>query len=545
MPGRDEESLHVVVPGEDRHPRVPAPPAAAPGSAADSRARTPARPAAQLIASGSFWTISAQVSPLIVNLLLTPYIIAAFGLDRYGLFMLVTVLVTFLGSFDAGLGASAGRYLAIYAGQDDRRAATSLVVSLLVLVLGVTAVGSAALWFLAPVVLTLFDLPSAVFDEGVVLLRTQALLVGLAVARGLFFSTLTSHGRFAVTGLTTTSLYVVYVAGLLVTIDRELGLVGVAVTLSLQQLVATLILVPASLRHLTRHGMRLWTLQEYRTFFSFAARIQLVGLTTLVNQEVDAIVIGALFRIRDVAVYAAGANFAAQLRNVMTNVLSPVQVVLGNTLGERGRPALDERFAGLQRHWVAAVSGWCAVGAPAAFVGVPAWLGPEFESSGPIAGLLVLGSLFPLGGGVLTQYLTVVGEAGVVARYALVTIAVNLALTVPLCLLGPLGVVLATVLAQVAGALLLLRLARARVPGLPSWLRRVPVRAAVLAFGTTTLLEALLRSYLPRGPAGLLLAGAPAALGLVLFAAAHLGPKGAAALPGRLRALRRTEEHTP
>ena len=74
-----------------------------------------------VLVRGGGWNAAAQLSPILVNLALTPYVIHGLGLARFGLYILAVSIADFFSSFDGGLYAAAQRYFAVYAGQTDRK----------------------------------------------------------------------------------------------------------------------------------------------------------------------------------------------------------------------------------------------------------------------------------------------------------------------------------------------------------------------------------------------------------------------------------------
>ena len=235
---------------------------------------------------------------------------------------------------------------------------------------------------------------------------------------------------------------------------------GAAVTILAQQLAAALLLVPRSLRYLTRTGMGFFTRGELHEFLVFSTKVQVVGWATLFLQEISAVVIGAVLPVRNVAVFNAGASFATQLRGVPINVIPPIQTTLGHALGRGGEDALVTEARRLQRFWIIGITGWCAAAGPACYFGIRAWLGPQFHASGIIALAMMLGSVFYLSTKVLTTTLTVSGRPGFEARYCVAMVVVNLVLLPAGVALGPVGVVSAAVVAQAASAAYLGRIVR-------------------------------------------------------------------------------------
>jgi ABC-type Na+ efflux pump permease subunit len=115
---------------------------------------------------------------------------------------------------------------------------------------------------------------------------------------------------------------------------------------------------------------------------------------------------------------------------------------------------------------------------------------------------------------------------------------VNIVLTVPMVLLGSLGVVAATAIGQLVSAVYLLHDVRRSVRhDLPNPLRHVPLLRGAAAAALTFGLEVAIRPYLPVGPVGLLAAGVPALLGLATFAALVFGLRQAARIVTRPRSV--------
>src|ERR687895_326374 len=94
-------------------------------------ARTRSRPGSSS-AGGSLihrvgWNGLAQILPLLVQLALTPYLIRVLGLDGYGLWSLILVMIGTLSALDGGIGASLARFFAVHAARDVPAEAGRLV----------------------------------------------------------------------------------------------------------------------------------------------------------------------------------------------------------------------------------------------------------------------------------------------------------------------------------------------------------------------------------------------------------------------------------
>ena len=489
------------------------------------------RGAGATVLRGSTWLTAAQLAPLVVNIALTPVVIAGLGVDRYGLFIFVNIVASVLATFDGGLGVAAQRYFALYAGAGDRDSTTRLLRTLTLLASGASLVLFGALFFLVPPALALFRIPDALLPEGVFLLRTLVVLVGIATLRNVYAALINAEQRFALTSLTLLVGYAVYTTGVLVTVANGWGLRAIAVTFVLQQLVTTLLIVPAALR-LTVRARGLVPRAELVGFLQYGLRAMWTSLMNLFSLQTDVLVVGAVFPVRQVGVYSSGANFALQVRNVPGNALAPLQAALGRVVGERGPAAALGQYERLQRLWVVGTTGWGVVALAASSFGVTAWLGPAFATSGTIAAILLAGYLPVLWAGALMMWTQVLGHPGLAARCATIAAVLNVGLTLALVVpFGLVGIVVATASTQVLSALLLLHLARRRLthPG-RGFLREVPVLPAVAAAVVVVALELLARPIVPSGALGLAACGLLAAPGLGVFAVLALGPRRAWAL---------------
>lgn len=473
---------------------------------------------------GASWNVAAQLAPVVINLVLTPYLIHGLGIDRYGLYALAATITIFLTSFDGGIATTAQRFFSIYAGRDDRVTSTRLLCTLAAIVVVAGGALSAADWVLSPVIAALFRMPTQYRPEAVFLLRTFGVLVTISLLHGLFVSLLQARQRYSWTSKATIASYLAWAAGLYITVQAHDGLRGVALSLIGEQVLATIVILPAALRYLSARATGFLPRSEVRHFFGYASKVQVMGIAAMANSQLDALVIGAILPVRNVGLYNAGANVSTQLRYVATSVLPPASTRLASTFGRSGQPDTQNEMARLQRLWVIATSGWCSAGIGAAYFGVVAWLGPQFRISALVCMILLAGHTVNLLTGVMTVYVGAVGRPGLETRYGIFAVIVNLGLTVPLAFVGVLGVVAATAVGSVVSSLYLLRVVHRRLsPDIPSYLSDVPVFRCLLCLAVTVGLEFAVAPVAPLGPLGLVVCAVPALCGLACYSVSFLG----------------------
>jgi O-antigen/teichoic acid export membrane protein len=482
----------------------------------------------RVIARGSSWVTASQLIILGGNLALTPFMIHGLGVERYGLFVLTATMAAFLGNFNGGLAATANRYFPIYAGTDDRVATTRLLVTFVLLVLVLGVVTGLVAWFVSPLVVNLLKMSTSLRAQSLFLFRTLAVLLVLGLVHQLVAAVITARQRFDRVIQCSLLCYAIWVGGLVWVVEHHEGLRGVAIVFVAQQAATVVVIVPTACRYLTKMGLSLLPWHEVRQLLSFSFKMQVGGLAWFLNNQLDTFIVGTL-SVRTVGIYNTGNSLATQLNSLVSNVLGPTAVQLGNTYGKEGSERVFEQFRRMQRIWVAAVTGWSAVGMAAAYFGVVAWLGPGFHLGGWVAVVIIAGYIPVQCAGMLSLYINALLQAGIEMRYGLVMLALNMVLMVPLSLLGAIAVAAAAGVAQVVSAAYFVHMARRTIRAdIPNFFKQMPVLRAAAAAIATLALEFLLRPHLSTGPLGLIECVPPAIVGLALYALLLAGPRRAA-----------------
>lgn len=492
------------------------------------------RSGARALLSGASWQASSQVAPLVINLALTPYIITGLGPARYSVFLLVSSLSAILSQFDGGIGQSALRFFTLNFGRDDKVATTRMLTTLgsLIAVVGVCLTLAAIV--LTDQVLGFFGLADELVWEAAILLRVLCALVGALLLRNVFNSVLLAAGLFRLTAIAIMLGYVVYVIGLVLTVEFGWGLPGIAVTMILQQIVGTLVTVPASIRLLDRRGVGWMNRADLRVFFRYAWRVQVTGLVVMVQAHKDQLVAGRVLSAQLSGPYGQGSNFASQLRQLPLNALAPIQANIGSRVGALGPDAAVATAERLQRVWVRLICCWCVIGVPTTYVGVRAWLPDSFALASSVAAILLAGSMFPLSIVVIRVWALTLGHSEIELRASLAGLVINVIVSLALYqVFGLLGVVAGTAISQTCSALIYSWLASRILPVAPgSFIREIPWWQAVVCGLLVTLCQLYIAPYLPRGVLGLLAAaavGTPTALLLLVLALRRSGLRDARA----------------
>lgn len=490
---------------------------------------------------GTGWLALAQMSPLVFNLALTPYLIHGFGVGLYGVFLLVAVIQQFAGSIDGGVGASSRRYFGIYMGRGDRAGMTRLLSSLFVVMTVVAATLCCLLVWAAPQIMAFFP-GSAEDPEGAVyLLRTMIVLAAISQVRGVFAQVLLTSNLFRITALGDLFGFFAYAGGMIFAVRNDLGLVGIAWAFIAQQVFPTIMVMPAALRRLDWSAVRFAPRSVLKEFFGFSWKIQISGTLTLLADYGDSLFVGRLAAPQMTA-FGTGASFASTMRGVPFNASVPIDANIVRAIGEHGPAGAVDQVAKIQRLWVRLIAGWIAVGVPASGFGVTVWLHLGTDLPGQVAAVVLLAFGVTLTMMVQRLWLNGLGRSGLTLSYDVINMVINLSLTFPLILsFGVVGTITATLVAALTAAAYLTWVGRRRVEArLPAPWSEIPWLPALAACALSAVCcwaatHYVVGSVVPYGALALLTVGAAAAPALLLYVVHIVGVSRLRALIGRVR----------
>jgi len=443
---------------------------------------------------------------------------------------LLIILLATITSLDGGVGASLARFFAMHAARGEREDVTRLLIGaagLFALFSGLVLAASAVV---ATSVVRILDIDPALRDEAAHVLRWLGVLVLLGMWSNAVVALLQAHARFLALLIATFLSSAGYVFAVLA--SRGMGLNALIIGVSVRFGVLIVIGLVAGRHDLRLPRPLLLPRQMRRDFFAYASRMQASSVTTFLNSEVDAIVIGLLLPVRYVGIYAVGAQAAAALRALPLVAFHPILRRLTTVFTIDGLAGAVREFRAVQERWLPAVLGYGAVATVAVGFGVAMWLGPEYHMSGVVAAVLMAGFTVHVSlTGVRTCFVRAIGRPGLETRYSLLSTVVNLALTVPLAIaFGAVGVVSATTIALSGASLYFVRacervapLHRVQLSG--RWVLSITAACTVTLIGELAVLQTPWRGTLP-----LAISVVPAIVGLGVLVVG--GKPGVGALAG-------------
>lgn len=395
---------------------------------------------------------ASQFSAMLASLIFLPLLIKAFGIEKYGLFMLATSVSAYVVLLDLGIGSALTKFVAEHHATGDRDALAGSASSALLLYTGVGVVAALVMGAVGALSGVIFDV-SATDAE---LLRSM-LWVGAAFQLWFWPASIGRHilaglqrfGVLSATAIMSTVLTIVATIAVIATGEGPLMLVGlngvVMVVVSIANLVAARRLV--GLRLL---GYASASRVHIAAIFSFSWAVLVVELAdALFYQQTDRVLLGILAGAAAVGLYEAAAKFNALVTYLSALMVSAV-MPLASSMGAAGREAsLHSLLIRGTKYTAALVSPIVVVVVVFARPLITVWLGPDFSDQAIVAQVLVLPHLLTSLGLVGDAIIVSKGRLGGRVPYILGQAFLNVALSAVLIpRLGVLGVAIGTSVAH-------------------------------------------------------------------------------------------------
>ncbi|GIX10487.1 flippase [Elioraea sp.] len=396
-----------------------------------------ARAGTRRLVSGVVWNMLGRGLPLVVALALTPPLVAALGIERWGLFTLALGLVGVFGVFDLGLGAALTRTLAERIGRGERAGEGALVASALALLLVLSMLLAAALWLAVPALVERgLNVPPPLQAEAVAGLRVLAAAAPLVVVNAALWGVLAAHQRFRAANLAAMPVAVLYYLGPLLVLLVWDSLAGVMVALVGARLLNTVAYAALIRRIVPGISPRAVSLRAVAPLLRLGGWMSLSGVLTQVSLYADRFLIGALLSLAAVAFYATPLDLVMRLWILPVAVAQALLPALASSFR-----AMPGETAALLRRGTLLIAGLvlpgCAALSVLAHPLLRLWLGAAFADGGAeVLRILAVGILFSCAGFAPGSLLDAIGRPDVTARFALALALVSLPVTVLLLLVA-------------------------------------------------------------------------------------------------------------
>ncbi len=390
----------------------------------------------------------------VIGLFLTPYIIHYIGLERFGLWAIMTVITGYFALFDCGVGSTFVKFISdSYTKRDFKKINRIINTGILFYSFFGLVVMAVTLVFVH-LFLGFFKIPPALLSEAKLVVVAGVFLFICNNALGPLSSIQSGLQRMDISNKIAIGISFLYVAGIVFFLKSGFGLNGLIMNSIILSGIVAVINVAVAFRLVpsVRLGIVFFDWPMMRSLFNFGYRVQITKISGVITAQTDKILIVYFLSLGLVSFYQLGSGIVGSvvgISSVLISALIPAFTEI-ETKGERVK--LIEAYLMTTRYL--------------AFLMVPAfvflfisashimsvWMGQGYDRAAFIVQILALSSMTNVIAQVASSTCLAIDKPQLMARGSVIVIVLNIILSLLFIkLMGFYGVAWGTMIASNAG----------------------------------------------------------------------------------------------
>jgi O-antigen/teichoic acid export membrane protein len=398
----------------------------------------------------------AQVSGMLVSLVLTPYIVATLGVERFGLWAFLGSVVAYAGLLQFGLGRGSVRFISLYSERGEIDVVRRIVsYSVLAHILAGVLLTPLA-WLIARAVFPHVHLSHGLVSTAEILFPLVLAQFFFAGAVFPFAALLIGLERMWMTSAATLASQLIYATAVVTLLSQGKGLYGLLAATFLQtafQGAVYYVIGRRLIGQVLGNPFRL-NRSVVSEMLRFGGWLQVSRVANLVNSQTDSILIAGWVNVASVGLYDLGNRVARLVRTLPLTLLGPLLPAAAaiHAQGDAKRVARTvlqgSRLVGVL---TLGMAGFVLATAPLI---MRVWLGHDYPHVSAICILMVIAYGVNNLTGVGTTVVSAIGQPRYESEYAVLGMLLNVAATLILApFFGLYGVVGGTVFGVVVCSL--------------------------------------------------------------------------------------------
>jgi len=408
----------------------------------------------------TFFNNVGYVWQLVVSLLLTPFIIHRIGMEQFGIWVLLEVIVTYLSLLDfTGIGGAFVKYVAEFHAKQDFKNCNSVInlgwayYTFFWLIMAFLVI------LLRKPILNLFKFPADLFNTVSIVFLGILLISLIRGSLAVFRSVLLGLQRMDITNLIAILASVVNAVGVILFLSLGFGLKGLVMSGIIVAVFTTILQTILAYKAFPQMRFRPFSFNReiFKKTFVYGINIRIASISELINTHVDKIFLGYFLNTTLIGSYELGAKIAKIARSFPEQLL-PAILPASSEL-----QALDDR-ENLQKLYTRGSKYLCLITFPLAFFIIAHaplimtfWMGNRtfqgFPESALALQLLSVGYVFVLLASMGRLIARGMGIPQYEMRSSVIIVILNISLSIILILnFGFIGALIGTSLSGIIGS---------------------------------------------------------------------------------------------
>ncbi len=267
------------------------------------------------------------VVQLLISLLLIPFIIHRIGMEQFGIWVLLEVVVIYLSLLDfSGIGGAFVKYIAEYHAKKDFEKCSQVVNLGWAYYTVFWIIMALLVYLLKKSILGLFDFPSDLSSTISVVFLGILLISFIRGSFAVFRSVLLGVQRMDITNIIAMLASLVNAAGVILFLSLGFGLKGLVMSGLIMAVFTVTLQTIFAYRTFPQMRFRPFSLNKdiFKKTFVYGVNIRIASIAELINAHVDKIFLGYFLNTMLVGSYALGAKLARTARSFPEQLLPAI-----------------------------------------------------------------------------------------------------------------------------------------------------------------------------------------------------------------------------
>jgi O-antigen/teichoic acid export membrane protein len=393
---------------------------------------------------------------MLVILLLTPYILHKLGVQVFAVWSLVFVVANYLGVLDFGIRTSFAKYIAEYHTRKDQDSINAVINCGIIFYLAFSLFIIGLAVILRGPIISLLKIPSPIHEESRFAILGMVLILSFNNIFSIFEAVLVGLQRMDVQNKIMIFASVFNVAGTFFFLEKGFGLRGLVINYGIVSFVILLLNIYFSYRLLPqiRIGF-VWVHKEvFKKLFSYGVKMQISNFAFIMHQQADKIILSHFLGLNFVTFYELGQKAANGIRTLPILLLTALVPAVSELEASDNKEKLMELYTRGSKYISLMVFPLILLSITIAPDLINLWVGDKFPLAVLSFQILVIGYVINVLTGMGTSVVRGIGKPEYETRYAVLTLVLQLILSITLVqIIGYRGVLVSVLITTVVAAL--------------------------------------------------------------------------------------------
>jgi O-antigen/teichoic acid export membrane protein len=393
---------------------------------------------------------------MLAALLLTPYILHKLGMQVFAVWSLVFVVANYLGVLDFGIRTSFAKYIAEYHTKNDQNSMNAVIncgmmfylaFSIFIIILAVLLRGA---------IVTLLQIPSSMREESIFAILGMVFILFINNTFSVFEAVLVGLQRMDIQNKIMIFASIFNIAGTFFFLERGFGIQGLVINYGIVSFVILTLNLYFSYRLLPhiRIGPSRVDKKIFKILFNYGIKMQVCNLAAIIYTQADKIILSHFMGLTFVTFYELGQKTAGAVRTLPILLISALVPAISELEAKDDKTKLAELYERGSKYVSLLVFPLIFLSIMIAPNLITLWVGDRYSLAVLSFQMLVIGYCLNVLTGMGTSIVRGIGKPEYETRYAVLTLVLQLTLSIVLVqLFGYKGILVSALSTSVASAL--------------------------------------------------------------------------------------------